>query len=84
MLCIPLARADQCLHAFLWYQTFLRDMNQCLELAQPDEAEGERIVLKLFQDLRLAPHHGKGDADAAGALVSRFLGNAVLDSVRYR
>ena len=55
-------------------------MNQCLELAQPDEAEGERIVLKLFQDLRLAPHHGKGDADAAGALVSRFLGNAVLDS----
>ena len=84
MLCIRLARAHQCLHAFLWYQTYLRDMKRCLEQAQPEEAEGEHIVLKLFQDLRLAPHHGKGDADAAGALVSRFLGNAVLDSVRYR
>ena len=77
--------ADQCLHAFLWYQTFLHDANELLGKLQHDDSDEERarrIVLRLFHDLRLAPYHGKGPADAAGGLISRFLATAILDEVR--
>lgn len=78
----PSLSADQCLHAFRWYQTFLRDANELIGQAVPNERDAERIVLKLLHDMRLAPYHGKGSADAAGALVSKFLDSAILDEVR--
>ena len=65
MLCIPLARADQCLHAFLWYQTFLRDMNQCLELAQPDEVCRIEITAFPTANRFLAGHRIRVDVSSS-------------------